>query len=257
MPPLQIVRPFEMADGGLLLHMQSVAGGVLGGDRLDLDITLEADARVQLTTTGANRIYRPRETDAPAVQSTQIAVGPGALLEYLPDPTIPFAGARYRQKTRITLADSAGVYWWEVLSPGRIAHGERFAYECLDLSATIDHENGTTIARDRAVLEPARRALSSPGRMGPYDYLITFYALRIGAPAAELLGVESALTEIALRHSETDEAVWGASALAAHGIVIRGMSRRSPPIHATLIELWREAKRLLHGEDISIPRKVW
>lgn len=255
--PLQVVRPFEQPDGGLLIHMQSVAGGVLGGDKLEIDVSLASGARVQLTTTGANRIYRPRETDAPAVQATRLALGAGALLEYLPDPTIPFAGARYRQETRITLGDGAGLYWWEVLFPGRAAHGERFAYDRLDLAASIDTEGGLPIARDRAVLEPGRRALDLPGRLGPYQYLATFYALRVGMSSAELLAAERALTDVALELSEPGECVWGVSALAAHGLVARGLSKRSHRINASLIALWREAKRLLHGEEISIPRKVW
>jgi len=264
-PPLQVVRPFDLPDGGVLLHIQNVAGGVLGGDLLDVNITLNAGARVQLTTTGANRIYRPRETDGPAVQSTKLYVGAGSLLEYLPDPTIPFASARYRQTTNITLGDGAGLYWWEVLSPGRTAHGEVFAYEKLDIAASIDTEDGSPVVRERNVvrgqgapLPPnpgGRTALGSS--LGPYRYLATFYAMRVGASSIELLDAERSLTDLALELSVPGETVWGVSALSAHGLVVRGLSCRSRTLNASLIAFWRHAKRLLHNEDIVIPRKVW
>jgi len=295
-PPLQVVRPFDLPDGSVLLHMQNVAGGVLGGDLLDVNITLNAGARVQLTTTGANRIYRPRETDGPAVQSTKLYVGAGSLLEYLPDPTIPFASARYRQTTNVTLGDGAGLYWWEVLSPGRTAHGEVFAYEKLDIAASIDTEDGSPVVRERSIVgshpqpPPSSRApsllpqgdgqeLVSAGqrqalplhltffpsgrrgslrsRLGPYRYLATFYAMRVGASSIELLDAERSLTDLAMELSVPGETVWGVSALSAHGLIVRGLSRRSHTLNASLIAFWRHAKRLLHNEDIVIPRKVW
>ena len=214
---------------------------------------MTAGARVQLTTTGANRIYRPRETDGPAVHSMKLRVGAGALLEYLPDPTIPFAGARYRQTTNITLGDRAGLYWWEVLSPGRTAHGEVFAYERLDIAASIDTEDGMPVARERSVIGEG----SLRYRLGPYRYLATFYAMRVGISSAALLEAERSLTDVALELSVPGETVWGASALSAHGLVVRGLSCRSHTLSASLIAFWRHAKRLLHDEEIVIPRKVW
>ncbi|HYF64862.1 MAG TPA: urease accessory protein UreD [Herpetosiphonaceae bacterium] len=113
-PPLESVRAFPMADGAALVHLHNIAGGVLAGDDLDLSLAVEPQALAQLTTTGANRIYRSRD-GAPARQRTRVAVGAGGMLEYLPGPTIPFAGAACEQTTRIDLAAGAGLCWWEVM----------------------------------------------------------------------------------------------------------------------------------------------
>src|SRR5208282_5562950 len=67
--PLQVVRAFALEDGGALAHLHNVSGGLLGGDRLELRARVGAGASVQLTTTGATRIYRPRELAADAAQS--------------------------------------------------------------------------------------------------------------------------------------------------------------------------------------------
>src|ERR1700680_1525231 len=92
-PPLKVVRAFTLEDGTALAHLHNVSGGLLGGDHLGLQINLGCRTSVQLTTTGATRIYRRRGEFSPTTQCNDITVGKDALLEYLPDVTIPFAGA--------------------------------------------------------------------------------------------------------------------------------------------------------------------
>ena len=70
-PPLRVVRPFDLPRGGALVHLHNVSGGVLGGDRLDNEICLEEGARVQVTTTGSTRIYRHRTGGPTAQQVTR------------------------------------------------------------------------------------------------------------------------------------------------------------------------------------------
>ena len=74
------------------MHLHNVSGGVLSGDKLAVEIAALAESRVQITTTGATRLYRRRSGGAESEQSVSIKVGDGAIVEYLPDPVIPFAG---------------------------------------------------------------------------------------------------------------------------------------------------------------------
>ncbi len=94
-PPLKVVRAFAVEGGTALVHLHNVSGGLLGGDRLELAVNIGAGAQVQVTTTGATRIYRPRAAALPTLQTNEIVVGENGLLEYLPDAVIPFAGARF------------------------------------------------------------------------------------------------------------------------------------------------------------------
>src|SRR5437899_12643052 len=57
-PPLQVIRAFPLATGGVLVHVHNVSGGVLGGDQLVLDVEVGPGAQVQLTSTSATRLYR-------------------------------------------------------------------------------------------------------------------------------------------------------------------------------------------------------
>ncbi len=135
--PLRIVRAFQLDDGGALVHLHNLSGGVLGGDHLDVTVEVGPRAVAQVTSTGATRIYRSRKNTEPAEQRLQISIAEDGLVEYLPDQLIPFAGSCYRQETRIELGANAGVFWWETVAPGREASNEVFAYDLLQLKTWI------------------------------------------------------------------------------------------------------------------------
>ncbi len=255
-PPLQIVRAFDLPDGAALVHLHNISGGILGGDRMETVVEVGPGAQAQLTTTGATRVYRPRGADAPAIQTTDVFVAAGGLLEYLPDPLIPFAGARFRQETRITLAPGAGLFWWETVAPGRVAHGESFAYECLELALDLQAE-GRLIARERARLEPHLRPLQTPARLGPYGHFCTLYVCRVGEPPARWSALEAELGALARDMNRPGESLWGASTLPMHGLTVRGLSRTGRDLPAGLRTFWQAAKRVLYGRDALPPRKVY
>lgn len=255
-PPLRVVRAFPQTGGGTLLHLHNLSGGVLGGDQLALTFELAPAARVQLTTTSATRVYRSRADAIPAQQTCVVRVGAGGLLEYLPDQLIPFAGARYRQDTRIELEQDAGLFWWETLAPGRLARGECFAYDLLQLELTIVAA-GLPIACERFRLEPRRSDLTSPARLGVFSYCASFYLCRVGLPPARWRLLEQTLSELAQRRTRTGESVWAVSSLVAHGLVVRAVSRRGQEIAAGLLAFWQVAKRALYGEEARPPRKMY
>jgi urease accessory protein len=254
-PPLRVVRAFALADGAALIHLHNVSGGLLGDDRLSVSVRLRENAKVQLTTTGATRIYRAREEAGPATQTTEISLAANAFLEYLPDPIIPFARARYSQRTTIQLAPGAGLFWWEILAPGREAHGELFAYDSVEMKADLSAE-GQLIAGERVRLEPRKYPLSSPARLGPYRYWATFYVCRVGLDAAAWLTLEDHLREVASEFTCPGEVLWGISTLMAHGLVCRGVALRGRDVLFGLHRLWRAAKLALYGTQAVPPRKV-
>ena len=255
-PPLRVVRPFDLPRGGALVHLHNVSGGVLGGDQLDNEIRLEEGARVQVTTTGSTRIYRHRTGGPTAQQVTRYSVGPDALLEVLPDSLIPYAGSRYRQVTSYQLAPGACLLAWELVTPGREAHGERFAYDSLELQTTIC-AGAVPLAIERMQLEPALRPLDSPLRLGRYGSFATFYACRVGQSASTWPELEQLLGELAAARSEVGECVWGAGTLPAHGVVVRGLGVTQRKLAAGLPIFWSAARKFLVGEDGVLPRKVY
>jgi urease accessory protein len=254
-PPLRVVRAFALEDSSALAHLHNVSGGLLGGDRLSLAVNVGADAKVQLTTTGGTRIYRPRGDAPPTVQSNDIRVGENALLEYVPDAIIPYAGARFTQRTRIDLAAGAVLFWWEVIAPGREASGEVFAYERIEMRTDIT-ANGRLIAAENIRLDPRGAALRSIARLGEYRYWATFYICRSGLDSAAWLAAEEHLREAARGFSRMGEALWGVSTLAADGLIVRGLALHGRDALGGLHALWNTAKMELYGRAAVPPRKV-
>lgn len=98
--------------------------GIVGGDRLTLEVAVGAGANAQLTTPGAAKWYR--SAGAPARQCLAFSVGAQALLEWLPQETIVFDGAIVTLETRVVLHQEALFLGWEIYCLGRRLAGESF-----------------------------------------------------------------------------------------------------------------------------------
>jgi len=253
--PLKVVRAFQQEGGAALAHVHNLSGGILAGDRLSLDLEIGPGAQAQVTSTGATRLYRSRAGTAAAQFTARANVRTGALLEYLPDPLIPFADSRFRQDTAIGLEDDAGLFWWETVAPGREAHGEIFSYDALRFRFDLRAE-GIPIALERSHLDPVARPLDSRARLGPYGYFSSFYVCRVGASESTWRGLEKQLRELA-RTLSSPVIIWGLGRLPAHGLVVRALSQNGRDIPSGLISFWRVAKQALYGQDAVIPRKIY
>lgn len=254
-PPLRIVRPFPLEDGAVLVHLHNVSGGLLGGDLLSLGVNVGSGAQVQLTSTGATRVYRSRQNKPTTTQINHATIAAGGLLEYVPDFIIPYAKARFCQQTCIEIEPGGGLFWWEILAPGRTAYGEIFEYESVELKTDLRAE-GQSIALENVKLLPRTHDLFSVARMGPYRFWTTFYIVRVGLDAGVWLAAEQRLREVVRQFGGAGEALWGVSTMAAHGLIVRGLAQRPYNLLADLRAVWTEAKLLLYGREAMPPRKV-
>ena len=250
------MRAFALPECGALVHLNNVSGGVLAGDRLSLDVEVEAGAAAQITTTGATRLYRHRAGKADSEQRAMFSVGDRGLLEYLPDAVIPYAGTRHVQQTEIRLGRESTLFWWEVLAPGRLAAGERFAFERLRVQTEV-YAGPRPVLRENYLLEPGQKDLSATARMFEYTHLASLCAVQEGRPSAFWRVLEGRWNEIARERTRHGEAVWGASTLASDGVIVRGLSMSGCRIHETLIEFWRAARLAMTGSEATPPRKTY
>jgi urease accessory protein len=234
-PPWKVIRAF-----GPLVHLLNVSGGVLAGDRLSLDV--DVAAHLQLTTTGATRLYRHRAGAQDSEQHLNFAIGEGATLEYLPDPLIPFAGSRHIQRTSISLASGATLIWWEVLA-------RTFALERLQISSAIDI-CGKRALREDFLLEHSKRPLTNLARMANSTHLASFYVLKEGESDAFWHSLEHQLRATAPAH-------WGISTLASGGVIARALSSTGRHLAAELSALRNTASLYLTGNPAPPPRKVY
>jgi urease accessory protein len=163
-----IVRPFALPCGTLSAFIVNPTGGVLGGDRAEIRVSVGPGAKVLLLTQSATRI-QPSPTGVDAVQNIFFSVAAGARLEYYPERTIPFAGSRFAQTVRAELEDGAEFGITETLAVGRVAMGERL--ELMRYRSDVEvWQGGQRIYLDRVDLEPKKQHLDAPGLLGGRAY---------------------------------------------------------------------------------------
>ena len=151
--------------------------GIVGGDRLALDVEVGEDARAQLSTPGAAKWYR--SAGATARQSLKFTVAAGGVLEWLPQETIVFDGAIAQFETRIALARDAVFLGWEIICLGRRLAGEQFAR---------GH-----VAQDVVALRDGVRQWIEQARLGAGSNLL---ASRVGLAEQPIFGTFLALAPL-------------------------------------------------------------
>jgi urease accessory protein len=185
--PLYLFRPIYLdparPDMAFLYLLQS-GDGLVQGDRYRIDVHVADGAAVHLTTQAATKVFRA-DADV-AMQMLHLHVGAGAVLEYLPDPVIPFAGSRFYGRICVTADPDAIVVLGETLLPGRVASGEAHAYDLYWSEVQAARPDGQLLFVDTLRLAPPVQTPRSPARLGPYDVHATLHVLARQAPPGEL-----------------------------------------------------------------------
>lgn len=101
----------------------NTAGGVTGGDRLQLDAAAGPGACLTLSTQAAERIYRAQPGEVGRVE-TRLTAAEGARMNWLPQETILFDHAALDRRLGVDLAANASLLMVETLVFGRAAMGE-------------------------------------------------------------------------------------------------------------------------------------
>ncbi len=158
--PLKVQRPFYPEGQGVchsvVLH---TAGGIVGGDRMTQTIHLSPHAHALITTAAAGKVYCSNGQEAR--QTIEIQIDTDACLEWLPQETIVFNGAIYRQDLRVELAPGASWLGWEITRFGRTARGETFL-QGEWRSHTEVWQQGRPLWIDRQWLPGGEATLNSP-----------------------------------------------------------------------------------------------
>jgi urease accessory protein len=228
----------------ILLHPPS---GIAGGDHLAIAADVGAGARAQLTTPGAGKWYR--SGGAEASQRIEFAVAVGATLEWLPQETIVFDGARARMETRVSLAADSRYIGWDILCLGRAAAGERFEYGRFDLFCRVDRDS-MPVWLERGGFDGSDPMLSSPAGWAGATVCGT---LLCAFP--ELPQQAAGLLERCRAIAPADDASHALSVLP--GILVAGyLGDSSEAARLWFAELWAILRPACCGRPAVIPR-IW
>lgn len=228
----------------ILLHPPS---GVAGGDHLVITADIGHGAHAQLTTPGAGKWYR--SGGAEASQRINFTVAEGATLEWLPQESIVFNGARARMETRVVLAGDSNYIGWDILCLGRAAAGERFENGRFDILFRVERDKHP-IWIERGGFDGADTMLASPagwaGATVCGTLLCTF--LELPRQAATLL---AACRKIA----PADGANHGLSAMPGM-LVARYLGDSSEAARLWFADLWAILRPACCGRP-AIPPRIW
>jgi urease accessory protein len=104
----------------------TTSGGVTGGDELRMTVEVGPGGTALAATQAAEKIYRAAGIGEHCTMEIAITVGEGATLDWLPQETIVFEGARLKRRTVADVATGGSLLACEMVVLGRAASGERF-----------------------------------------------------------------------------------------------------------------------------------
>ena len=236
------MRPHYLDDTGTAyVYLLSPGGGVVGGDRYAITMTLEEGARACVTTASATKIYD--SAGKMARQSCDVVLQAGAVFEYLPEQIIPFAGSVFHNDMKVRLGRGALAMLAEIVAPGRLARGEAFSYDDYSSGLSVADSDGRLLLRERTRLQPKSwDAGSGLGLLEGHYYLGTLYVLgeRCGA-AGELADELHGLL------ADRQRCIGGATALEWGGLVVRLLAEDHETISRALHAVWDQVRRRLLG----------
>lgn len=235
--PMMVQRPFHPEGAPCHAYVLHPPGGVVGGDLLDLQVSIGPHAHALITTPGATKFYRSDGRCATLRQVCTLA--PGASLEWLAQDTIHFDGAHSRLHTRFVLDEGARLIAWEVQCLGRPSAGERF--DAGSLTARLDIMQG---ARP-LLIECLNLQAGQLERLGGH----ALCAMMLVFPATdEVLGV--------IRHRlSAFDGIAGATRL-DQLLVLRLLANDNQTIRHALHACWYTVRPMVMGIDACPPR-IW
>ena len=115
--PLRVLKSLY-PEGDAVCHNVLVhpPSGLVGGDTLDIQVQVDADAHALITTPGATRFYRSEQ--GLAQQKVNVTLAPGARLEWLPLETIAYSGCQALNQWVGQLAPGSALMAWDMLALG-------------------------------------------------------------------------------------------------------------------------------------------
>ncbi len=246
--PWHLLPPIYLDDtGAAYTLLVNPSGGLVGGDRLSIDMRLGAEAHVLISAPSANRVYRSQ--GEVSIQDIKLTLGAGAVLEWLPEHTIPFAGSRFRQTIHATLGPGATILLWDAVASGRIARDERWAFASLENEIRITTAAGQLLV-ERYVLDPATD-LGSIGLAAEWDYVASLYVVSDTVTPEVWSRLEARIG--LLLDERTGSILGGVSQPAAPGVAVKILARTAPDLTGVLDALWAAVR----AELWSLPPVAW
>jgi urease accessory protein len=244
--PLRVLKALY-PEGERICHHVLVhpPGGIVGGDELNIDVTVGSGAQALITTPGATRFYR--SAGLPASQSVRLHLAENARMEWLPLETIAYPGCLAANRVQFELGAGAQCLGWDVLALG-LPEGEQH-FSSGEITQEL-HWPGVWLERGLIAASDHRLLQSPVGLDGQHAVLTMWFASQTGWRLDE----REALLEAARAASAVLRA--GATAPTPQIVVLRALAPRVEPLLAAATGVRAAWRKLAWGMEAAPPR-VW
>ena len=244
----RVLRLDERLPEMAYLYVQMPTGGILQGDRLRMDVTVEKGGKAHITTQSVSKVYRMNRNYA--AQALEVTVAEDAFFEYYPDALQLHKDARFVQETRLRVHDAATALYGEIVLPGRVASGEAFEYEVYYSSLVAKNQDGRLRFKETILLEPTRRPLSGGGLLGTSSVFGNLYLLTPPTDVAQLSNDVHQLLQ------GREDISGGSGLLPLHdGIVVRILGPSYRTVKSSMDFVWSDIRESLFGSPAPAIRK--
>lgn len=214
--PFKIMRPYYEKKDTMTVMQQTASAGIMAGDRQEIDITVLSGAKMELVSQAFEKIHKMNEGFAE--RKTLIHVSADSSLRYMPLPVIPFSGSDFRSEQTVYLEDDTAKFiFQEVISCGRVAHGEQFGYKAYKNRISIYKKNHL-VYLDNTNFTPCNLKMDGYGMYEGYTHLASMIIVNHVVDDGTIGRIRSILDE--------EEGAEGGVTLTASGdLVIRILGR--------------------------------
>ena len=241
--PLVIQKPFYPEGAPCHVYLLHPPGGLVGGDQLTLNVRLDTQSHVLITTPGAAKFYR---SAGPVAQQTQIFdVRNESLLEWMPQETIAFDQTNASINTKINLEQNAKFIGWEIICLGRAASSEKFNTGNLQQKLQLSINNKPAFI-ERALFQGKSELLSAPWGLANQPTVGTM----IITPADQHL-VKRIRERVQARSPELFSVT-----LMDNVLICRYLGQQAETAKALFVKAWKIARPHLHKIEACPPR-IW
>lgn len=200
--------------------VQSPSGGLFSDDDMSTEIDAAVGTHLRVDTQAATQVFAGPGPGGR--HRLRFRVAADAMLEYLPKTVIPHRNSTYTQFLEIEMSSEGTYVGWDALAAGRLGHGERYAYRCVDTALRLSID-GRVLVRDRQLVEPA---VTPPERLIGGDYVATMLVVAPWAPADAILDAVRSVVSMV-----TADAQAGASVLPGDaGVLVRLATDSAPAL---------------------------
>lgn len=234
------------------VYIVSPSGGILQGDRYQIDIKLGNNTFAHVTTQGATRIYKMEKNYAS--QTIKISVEEEGYFEYIPDQIIPFRNSRFYQEVNLNVHDNATMIYSEVIVPGRIASGEAFEYDICYIKTVGRNQLGKTRFMDVVKLDPKKENLRTEGILGKFKVVGTTYIVTKESYVQDL---QYEISE-KIKGLEVKSRISGGTSILPdrQGIIIRILGNSAEDAKKIIFDVVGIARKQIVGASFSGTRKA-